>query len=198
MPRRLSAWLVAFPLMAAGTWLSHCYALSMVDPSTHAAAHHTGHTGRMFVFTAPFLYACLAVLAFALIYRAALSFRGHGTAHISALPFAVVPALGFFAHQHFEQLASSGSISLAALTAPAFLLGLMLQIPFGIVAFFVVRYLLRFADRLGVTLAELRKPRRAIPAIRRPRQSLLAHTPRLAALARSAAPRAPPLAFQSR
>jgi hypothetical protein len=202
MRRNASAWLVAFPLMAAGTWLSHCYALSAVDPSTHAAAHHTGHAGRMtaaqFVFSAPFLYACIAVLALALVFRVGLSFAGHGAARMSALPFAVVPALGFFAHQHFEQLSSTGSISLAALTAPAFLLGLMLQIPFGIVAFFVVRFLLRFADRLGVTLAELRKARRAIPAIRRPRQSLAAHTPRLAALAHLAAPRAPPLAFQSR
>jgi hypothetical protein len=188
--------------MAAGTWLSHCYALSTVDPSTHAAAHHAGHTGRMsaaaFVFSAPFLYACIAVLALALVFRVGLSFAGHNAARMSALPFAVVPALGFFLHQHFEQLASTGTISVAALTAPAFLLGLILQIPFGIVAFFVVRFLLRFAERLGVTLAELRKPRRAIPAIRRPRASLLAHGPRLALLARSAAPRAPPLAFQSR
>jgi hypothetical protein len=201
MPRRLSAWLVALPLMAAGTWLSHCYALSAVDPSTHAAAHHAGHAGRMsaasVIFTAPFLFACAAILALALVYQAALSFRGHGVARMSALPFAVVPALGFFLHQHFEQLASSGTISVAALTAPAFLLGLILQIPFGIVAFFAVRFLLRFADRLGLTLAELRKPRRAIPSIRRPRTSLLAHGPRLALLARSAAPRAPPLAFQS-
>ena len=198
MPRSASAWLVAFPLMAAGTWLSHCYALSAVDPSTHAAAHHTGHAGRMFVFSAPFLYACIAVLALALVFRVGLSFAGHSAARMSALPFAVVPALGFFAHQHFEQLSSTGSISLAALTAPAFLLGLMLQIPFGIVAFFVVRFLLRFADRLGVTLAELRKPRRAISRTHLPKLSFEARTPRLAALAHLAAPRAPPLAFQSR
>ncbi len=200
MPRRLSAWLVAFPLMAAGTWLSHCYALATVDPATHSAAHHAGHAGRMsaaaFVFSTPFLFACVAILALALVYRVGLSFTGHSAAQMSALPFAVVPLLGFFLHQHFEQLASSGSISLAALTAPAFLLGLVLQIPFGIAAFFAVRFLLGLADRLGVTLSELRK-RRAIPALSRPKISFEAHSQRLALLALAAAPRAPPLAFQS-
>ena len=103
-----------------------------------------------------------------------------------------MPVAGFFLHQQFSSLVAGGGIDVAALTAPAFLLGLLLQIPFGLVAYALAKTLLRFADRVGAAL----RTSRTSPAAVRLRPSFADRLPRLAPLALAAAPRAPPLAFR--
>ncbi len=98
MRRGFSAWLVAFPLMAAGTWLSHCYALvgAWIRPRTPRRITRATRDG-------------CSSSARRSSTRASPSWRSRSSSASGSpsrdtarpacrrLPFAVVPALGFFA-----------------------------------------------------------------------------------------------------
>jgi hypothetical protein len=201
MARRFVAWLVALPLVAAGTLLSHCYGLAVVDPATHSAAHTHGSGAAAsvteIVLSFPFALACVALAGLALAARAGQAFAGApGTSRLAAWPFGLMPVAGFLLYQELSSLTGTGSLDLAALTAPAFLLGLLLQVPFGIAVYAISRRLLRLADRVGLALAALRAARRPAASLHKIRPFLDARGPRLATLALSAAPRAPPPSVQ--
>ncbi len=58
--------------------------------------------------------------------------------------------LGFLLHQYFTGFTGTAS---PTFTSVAFLAGLALQIPLGLLAYFAARGLLRVADRIGAALA---------------------------------------------
>jgi hypothetical protein len=197
--RRLLAWLVALPLMAAGTYVSHCHLFALVAPTQHDHAHgsHAGGgaaTGVAFFCGLPFVYTCVGLLAIFVVVRVLDERRGGGAAGVtvSAWPFGLLAPLGFLLHQHLDGLLTDGTLPLASLGEPRFLLGLALQVPLGLVAFLVARLLLRVAEHIGRALVS--RPARRIPraTVARPRWS--SWSPRPGLLARLAAPRAPPLA----
>jgi hypothetical protein len=186
--RRLTAWLVAASLMFAGTFATHCYLFAILSPGHHAA--HEGTTSLVgFLCAAPFLFSCLTLLALGLVARTLQSLRGETGARISAWPFGVLAPLGFVLHQYFSNFTGATSSSMGA----AFLLGVALQIPLGLLAYLAARALLGVADRLGAALAA----RTARP---RGRNCLVrnwftpAKQPLPARIARAFAPRGPPLA----
>lgn len=187
--RHTVAWLVALPLAAAGIVLTR----SLVPPPTgHAAHEHSAPPAQSvlaFLCSAPFLLSASAILGLILAVRLVQTRRGLRS---SAWPFAVLVPLGFLFHHHFEHLVGNPTAALGAPLGPELLLGLVLQLPFALLAYIVATALLRVADKLVVVFAARRRRPIVARAVRVPGWSLLPR-PRLALIATEAAPRAPPL-----
>ena len=136
-------WLAATPLLAAGVLVAHACAYRMTGTPTGSAHDYLGH--------APQVLAVLAVVGAAL---AVFTSRRREPAPW-AFPLA---GLGAFALQeHVEGLAHSGELPLVV-TSPAFVVGLLLQLPFGIAAWLLARAL----------LSSLHEPERRRPRLPRP------------------------------
>ena len=191
--RRLLAWLVALPLAAAGTLLTH----SLFPAEAHTGAGHahpgadTGVVG--FLCSAPFLLSALGVFVVLVGIRMAQAYRRRPDLSASAWPFALLVPLGFLFHHHLEHFVGGAPVPLSALVGSELLVGLVLQFPFALLAYLIVTALLRVADRLVAAFVARRARRRVHPAARGPSRALVS-TARLALLATEAAPRAPPLA----
>jgi hypothetical protein len=170
--RTLAAWLVALPAAAGGVLAAHAAAYALAGDGT-AASHD-------YLPLAEALVCALLALGLA---AATASARTGPLARPGALAFAVVPPLAFL----LQETAERGF-------APPFervvLLGLLLQLPFALLAWLAARLLLRAAE----ALAPARPPVARRPTPDRPRTLL--STPRSAApVARRG--RAPPLAAAS-
>lgn len=184
--RRLTAWLVAASLMFAGTFVTHCYVFAQLSTAHHGA--HGGSTSLVgFLCAAPFLLSCVTLLAAGLVAR---GFVGGKGARLSVWPFGVLAPVGFLLHQYFLGFTGTAAPSL---TSAAFLVGLALQVPLGLLAYFAARGLLRVADRIGAILTARRAGRAR--ADRAPaRRSAVPDHPLAVLLAGAGAARAPPLA----
>ncbi len=141
-----------------------------------------------FVCSLPFLLSALAILALIAAVRVFQTRRGLGS---SAWPLAILVPLGFLFHHHFAHLIGNPAAAMGAPLGPELLLGLVLQLPFALLAYLIATALLRAADRLVVALAARGRPT-VLPTVLVPGRSHLPR-PRIALLATEAAPRAPPL-----
>jgi hypothetical protein len=164
--RKLGApWLVSIPFMAAGCLAAHSLAYHLVD----ARAERHGYLAF-----APLALGVLGALALLGAVR-----RGRAR---SPFPFAFLPPLAFVVQEHAERLD-------LVVTEPAFLVGLVLQLPFALAALVASRAFLGLADLVAAALAPRPRPRRgaALPlpaaaSVRRPASFLVG----------SCASRAPP------
>lgn len=68
---------------------------------------------------------------------------------VPAWAFALLPMLGFTLQEFLERWLSGASFPWWMVLQPTFRVGLLLQVPFALVAFLVARLLLRAADRAG-------------------------------------------------
>ena len=108
-------------------------------------------------------------------------------------PFIWIPATALLVQEHVERvLLDGGDLGSLLAAEPALLAGLVLQVPCGLIALWLVRALLRAADELGLALA-----RRPADVVRLTRAGhVFSFAPwrlRPAALASRHAGRAPPL-----
>jgi hypothetical protein len=95
--------------------------------------------------------------------------------------FFVLPPLAFASQEFAERLLRAEAFPFQAALEPRFLLGLALQLPFGLLALFVARVLLRVVERLVRALARTRTPRLRTTLPWSPRQvCALARIPALA------------------
>jgi hypothetical protein len=156
--RRRLAWLLTVPLVLAGSQLAHAVAYWVAVPDSHDRAHVLAATGHRYFAYAP-LVAGLALATVVVVL--ALHARTAATAGLRAWPFALLPVLTFVLQEHLERLLHTGSMT-GVVLEPAFLSGLALQLPFGLIALLIARALLRAAERIGAAL------RGARPALRRP------------------------------
>jgi hypothetical protein len=162
MQRRGLAWLLALPLVTAGSLLAHALAYRVAEPAPLARAELLGATGHGYLAATPFvLGVCLAFLASGLVAVAVRSRRHRGTPAAS-WPLALVAPLGFAAQEHLERLGATGSFPVELATQPAFLTGLALQAPIAVLALLCARWLGRVAEAVGRGLAS------AAPAPHRP------------------------------
>jgi hypothetical protein len=195
--RRLLAWLVALPLMAAGTYLSGFVLPSGSTESGHSHGVHAYGTGGAswvdFVCSLPFLLSGAAILAAVAVARLVQRRRASADACITAWTFAILVPLGFILHHHLDHFVGGAPGPAGSPLEPALLVGFVLQLPFALLAYLIVTALLRVADRLVAALVARRQQRLVSPSVRAPSRAF-AWTPRLALLATAAAPRAPPLA----
>ena len=115
MARRLLAWLCVIPVAGIGILAGHELAYRLTATSHGPVHEYLAHGPQI-----------LAVLASVGLAGLAVQERSAG------LPptwvFALVGPLGFVLQEHVERLAHSGELPLL-LTSPAFLVGLLLQLP---------------------------------------------------------------------
>lgn len=159
--RRLLAWLVALPLMAAGSQVAHALAYRWAYPNVHVRMTALVATGHGYLAWMPLVLgigAAGAFLSLLVVVLDAASGREERT--LPAWAFALLPPLGFTAQEILERSFHAGSLVWQAVEAPTFLPGIALQVPFAAAAYLAARFLLRAAARAGAALA--------VPAVRRP------------------------------
>jgi hypothetical protein len=134
-----------------------------------------------------------AVVAVFLVWAVVDSARGGEPRPVPAAVFGVLPVLGFTLQEFLERYLHGAGFAWWMVLQPTFRIGVLLQLPFGLAAYLVARFLLRVAERLGAALASRSyRPRRVVVASVR-RLRVVAEEPRrLGALTVPGAGRAPP------
>jgi hypothetical protein len=189
MRRRLT-WVLVAPLALVSSQVAHALAYRSVEADTTARASLLASTGHGYLAYLPFAAALVTVLC-AIGFIAQLRLGLGATTGAGPRAFALVPLAVFAVQEHFERLAHTGALPLEAILEPTFLLGLVLQIPFAVLAWALARLLLDAARALVLALTRRRAPLAArARAVRRPLPVTL---PRLGILARGYAERGPPL-----
>lgn len=164
--RRCGApWLVSIPFMAAGCLAAHALAYHLISPPRERHGY---------LAYAPLLIGLLGALAVVGVVRRSRT--------ASPVVFAALPPLAFTVQEHTERLQ-------LLVTEPAFLVGLLLQLPFALAALVAARAFIGLAD---LVLEALGGPPRRLWSPLRPEPVAVGHAPRLSPLAHSRSSRAPP------
>jgi hypothetical protein len=191
-PRR-AVWLVCLVLMAVGSLFAHLAAYHLVAPERAHRDHllqASGHGYFAHLRLCLALCAAVALLGFAGVVVDRL--RGGRARPVPLWVFALVPPLGFVVQEHVERLLYAGTPPYTAAVEATFLLGLALQIPFALVAFFAARALLALAIVIAEGLRTLARPRLLAHDLT-PYPALSFAPARTPALARGYSERGPPL-----
>lgn len=141
------AWVLSLGLAAAGGLVAHGLAYRIAEPDPerrHRLLESTGH-GYFDPTLIGSLCVALTVLGFAGCVHAGIR---RGTRPPLWL-FALVPPIGFALQEHAERMLHHNSFSAGTVLEPTFLAGLLLQLPFAIVALLMARALLVAAGALA-------------------------------------------------
>lgn len=190
--RRRVAWTLVLPALVGGEMLGHSLAYRIVAPDASKRQLLLERTGHAYLaYLHPVFGVCLALVVAALGRRVVAGFRGSPAQAVPSWWFAALPAAAFALQEYAERLAYHGHIVWGTISEPAVVVGVLLQIPCGVVILFVLRLLLRVVHRAGLLLAARLRPR-AAKLRSAPLWVLLVERASLVALARGAAERAPP------
>jgi hypothetical protein len=186
--RSRAAWLAGLPLLAAGWILAHQLAYQLVPPGGDDPAAGLAATGHGYLDHLPFLLGGLAALA-AVGLLARMAEGRRGSRSLPAWLFGTAPLLAFAVQEHLERVLQGVPDAWATVAHPVFLVGILLQLPFGLAAALAARALLKAADVVAAGREQPRPRRRTIPLVLVPRA---ADPAPVSALARRRAGRAPP------
>ena len=153
--RRLLAWSLTAPLALVGSQLAHDAAYLGAEPDNDRRSHlleSTGHGYLAEVAKPTALIAVAACLAALAVYFHYVR-RGGRPARLGAVPFAFVPVAAFLLQEHLERLLHTGSFPFMLLLERPILLGLLLQLPFALLAYALASVLLRATEALARALA---------------------------------------------
>ena len=183
-----TAWLTSLGLLGAGWVAAHVLSYTLLVPKADRG-EMLAQTGHSYFHPSDFLVLCAIIVTAGL---AIVIFGGSGRQTAKPHLFALLPLLGFVVQEHVERIVSSGAFPAHLVTEPRFLLGLVLQVPFALLALACATFLLSAADRLA---RALRAPARATPleTWRRTDLSPFLNLPRRAALAAGCSERGPPV-----
>ena len=195
--RRRLLWLLVAPLGLGASQCAHWLAYRLVAPDAHERAQLLAETGHAYLAYAPALAGVAGALVLAaLAGRASAAARGSDPGshrRLAAWPFALIPVVAFALQEHVERLAHDGAVPLHAYAERSFLIGLVLQLPFGAAAYLLARLLLAAAVRAGRLLAPPPRARTAMAPALRARS--VVHAPRAASPAEPGFGRGPPRAL---
>ena len=191
--RRFLAWPIALPLAVIGTLAGHSLGYRAAVPDAHARAHVLASSGHGYLEYAPLVVAlCSAAILLGFLASVVSSFLGRERAlGMQIRLVAALPPLVFVAQELLERYLHEGHVHWQVLLSAPFLLGLLAQVPFALLAAAVAYALGRVAEQLGAALAA-RRPRQARLRASRPRGSSV-DLPLRPVLARGYAGRGPPL-----
>jgi hypothetical protein len=184
--------MLSVPLMLAGTQVAHVFAYRLAYPVARIRLHELVVTGHGYLGLWPLLLGLAAGVELAAVVSiAAGSFRRRPYTPAPPWAFAVMPALAYVFQEFLERWLSGSPFPWWMVLQPTFRIGLLLQLPFGVLAYLLARLLLRVAGDVGTALRRVveRTRTRAAIAVWSPFQ--LAPV-RVAALANGHAGRAPP------
>jgi hypothetical protein len=125
---RTRAWIIVFPVIAAGVLVAHALAYRLTSTPTDRFHAYLEHAPQVLL----------------LLVLSGLVLGGFGrrrTTAPAAHVFPLVAITTFAAQEHLERLVHGGSVPILV-TSPAFLLGIVLQVPFALLAWFLARWLL--------------------------------------------------------
>jgi hypothetical protein len=190
--RRGLTWLVAVPLLVAGSQAAHALTYRIVYPGTSVRVHALMVTGHGYLDRMPLvLGAGLAVALVALVVAVIDASRGRAARALPAWAFALLAPLAFAFQEILELSLRTGTFAWHGVAAPTFLPGIALQLPFSLLAWLAARLLLRAAGKAGRALASPPPAHRLLsPAVLDPPSAPL---PRPSVLAYRLAKRGPPL-----
>jgi hypothetical protein len=185
-----STWLLTLPLLVAGSLAGHELGYWIAVPSAGDRARVQGASGHGWLDHLPLAAGVGVVLlaaALALVFLSGL--RGR---RVSPPPmfFAALPLVAFAVQENVERALVEGRWEPGVALGPAFLAGLLLQLPFGAAALLLAEALADLAHGLGQALAAPPRERLVLPlALPLP----VGQEPLLqAALARGSSERGPP------
>ena len=200
MRRRRLPWLLALPLMVAGSIAAHVIGFA-VAPATVERSHREGgelaglheRASNGYAGHAVIWLGLVAALVAAVGIRGLIArFRGRDSRGLGAGCFFLLPLLAYSSQELIERLLHAESFPFQAVLEPRFLLGLALQLPFAAVAFLAGWLLLRAGKQLIRFLGGCPVPTlRALPA--RLWTPATVAMPRVRALSRGHPLRGPPL-----
>ena len=194
--RRSLAWLVAVPLMLAGSQVAHALAYRIVYPQASVRLQDLVETGHGYMSALPLaLGVAGAIVVLSLAATAADAALGRGVRPLPLWVFALLPVVGFAIQEYVERWLSWGFFPWYACLQPTFMIGIALQVPFGVLAYLAARLLVRAARHVGRRLARVAPPRPRVvpPPFLAPLQAAAA-----AAAVAARAPARPPRASASR
>ena len=192
--RRSLAWLVAVPLMLAGSEAAHALAYRLAYPELHVRMQVLLVTGHGYLRWLPLVLGVAAsVVALSLLVTAVDAARGRAPRGLPAWAFAALPPVAFVVQEHLERLLHTGVFPWHEAGTPTFVPGLALQLPFAVLAYVIARLLLRTAERAGRAVAGVAPPRPRLAANVLASPAAEPPLPRVALIARGLAKRGPPL-----
>jgi hypothetical protein len=189
--RRQSAWLIVVPLMLAGTEAAHALAYRIVYPQAAMRVQvlaATGHGYASWLTLAAGIGGAIVFIGF--LTGAAGAARRQAPRPVPAWAFGLLPLVGFTLQELTERWLVVGGFPWWMVEQPTFRVGLLLQLPFALLAYGVALLLMRAARRLGFAFVAQR-PCFVFPSLpARPRLDVAAAVP--SGLAGGHAGRGPP------
>src|SRR5260221_13887571 len=156
--RRALTWLVALPLVLAGSQAAHLLAYRLVYPGAPVRSRMLLETGHGYLDRLPIALGIAGAVALVSLLVAALdAARGRAARTLPAWAFGLLAPAAFVFQEYLERSLHSGSFAWHAAAPPTFPPGLLAQLPFALVAWLVARALLRAAVRARRSFA--RPPR---------------------------------------
>jgi len=200
--RRGVAWLASIPLVVAGSQVAHWLAYWIVYPEAELRLRDLLATGHGYMlgpvgFLPLVLGAAGALELLAIGWAVVCVARRCPRAPVPAWAFALLPLAGFTLQEFLERWLAGLSFPWWMVEQPTFRIGLLLQLPFALVAFLLARFLLRVADVVGSALREIlqRRLRLADVGVKWSVQDVC--SPRGAVLAGCHASRGPPILLRA-
>ena len=190
MVKTRGAWLLTLPLLVAGSIAGHELGYWVAVPSAHERAHALERSGHGWLDHLPVVAGVggsLLLAALALVFVSGL--RGRRVDPPPAL-FATLPVAAFVVEEHVERALAHGRLELDVALGPAFLAGLLLQVPFGAAALLLAAALTELAHGLGCAIAA--PPRASMVAAFAGPMPIAHSIPLEPALARGWSERGPP------
>jgi hypothetical protein len=190
--RRGLTWLVAVPLLVAGSQAAHALTYRLIYPGTPIRVHALSVTGHGYLDRLPLaLGVALSIALVGLLVAVLDTSRGRQLRGLPAWAFGALAPLAFALQEILELSLHTGTFAWHAVAAPTFLPGVALQLPFSLLAWLAARLLLRAAVRAGRALA-VRPPAGRLVSFVAPAPAG-ATLPRARVLAYRLAKRGPPL-----
>jgi hypothetical protein len=149
-------WLLALPLMAAGSAAAHAISFAAADPHSEVAEAGEAHARASDGFASHAVLPValvIAVVACALCLRLASSALGRATRGAGSACFLLLPFAAYGAQELLERGVGAETYPFHAALEPRVLAGLALQLPFGLAAFLLGWFFLWVADGVRRLLA---------------------------------------------
>jgi hypothetical protein len=135
--------------MVAGSQVAHALAYRIVYPDAQIRWQVLLSTGHDYLSYWPLLFGVfggVALVGFAA--SVAASVRRREPRPVPAWAFALLPLLGFTVQEFVERWLIGSNFPWWTVLQPTFRIGLVLQLPFSLLAFLLARLLLRTAERV--------------------------------------------------
>jgi hypothetical protein len=191
--RRGAAWLVVVPLMLGGTEVAHALSYRLVYPQAVVRWQVLAATGHGYMGWWPLVLGGCGAIGLAGFASGVIdAARRRPARPVPAWVFGLLPLAGFTLQELLERWLAAGGLPWWMVEQQTFRVGLLLQLPFALVAFLAARVLLRVARGIGRRLV-VDRPRLVQRSACAPWFAAPAVLPRSSVLADGHASRGPPV-----